>query len=116
MKVDRKRYLDFFKKLAAILLVANLTSQTFSATFTNKLTTPNIIVIYTDDQGMVTQRVSIRTANSGNIDRLAQEGPLLIVTARIRCVHHRYGLLTGIQLANGIKTRVFQAENFIQSR
>ena len=91
MKVDRKRYLDFFKKLAVILLVANLTSQPFSATFTNKLTTPNIIVIYTDDQGYGDATCLNKDCKfqTPNIDRLAQEGVLFTDGhCWIRCVHH----------------------------
>ena len=91
MKVDKKRYLHFFKKLAVILLVANLTSQTFSATFTNKLTTPNIIVIYTDDQGYGDATCLNKNSNSRHrisIGWHRKEFFSLMVTARIRCAHH----------------------------
>ena len=51
MEAPNKPSFTFVQNLVVILLVANLTARTGSATSTNELTTPNIIVIYTDDQG-----------------------------------------------------------------
>ena len=115
MKVDKKHYLDFFKKLAVILLVANLTSQTFSATSTNKLTTPNIIVIYTDDQGYGDATCLNKNSKfqTPNIDRLAQEGVLFTDghCSDTVCTPSRYGLLTGrYSWRTELKRGVFQAE------
>ncbi|MCK4683406.1 MAG: sulfatase-like hydrolase/transferase, partial [Pirellulales bacterium] len=115
MKVDKKHYLDFFKKLAVILLVANLTSQTFSATSTNKLTTPNIIVIYTDDQGYGDATCLNKDCKfqTPNIDRLAQEGVLFTDghCSDTVCTPSRYGLLTGrYSWRTELKRGVFQAE------
>ena len=115
MAAHNKPSFTFVQNIVLILLVANLTARTGSATSTNELTTPNIIVIYTDDQGYGDATCLNKESkfSTPNIDRLAQEGVLFTDghCSDTVCTPSRYGLLTGrYSWRTELKRGVFQAE------
>ena len=115
MEAHNKPSFTFVQNLILILLVANLTARTGSATSTNELITPNIIVIYTDDQGYGDATCLNKDSKfkTPNIDRLAQEGVLFTDghCSDTVCTPSRYGLLTGrYSWRTELKRGVFQAE------
>ena len=115
MAAHNKLSFTFVQNIVLILLVANLTARTGSATSTNELTTPNIIVIYTDDQGYGDATCLNKDSkfSTPNIDRLAQEGVLFTDghCSDTVCTPSRYGLLTGrYSWRTELKRGVFQAE------
>ena len=115
MAAHNKPSFTFVQNIVLILLVANLTARTGSATSTNELTTPNIIVIYTDDQGYGDATCLNKESkfSTPNIDRLAKEGVLFTDghCSDTVCTPSRYGLLTGrYSWRTELKRGVFQAE------
>ena len=98
MEALNKFSFTFVQNLVVILLVANLAARTGFATSTNKLTTPNVIVIYTDDQGYGDLGCfGHPTIATPNIDRLAAEGARLthFHVASPVCSPSRAALMTG---------------------
>lgn len=115
MEALNKSSFTFAQNLVVILLVVNLAARIGSATSTNKLTTPNIIVIYTDDQGYGDATCLNKDSKflTPNIDRLASEGVLFTDghCSDTVCTPSRYGLLTGrYSWRTELKRGVFQAE------
>jgi len=115
MRTQDDFYFIFFKKLVVISLVAHLTPRIASATPANKISHPNVIVIYTDDQGYGDASCFNKDSQfvTPNIDRLAQEGVLFTDghCSDTVCTPSRYGLLTGrYSWRTELKRGVFQAE------
>ena len=115
MRTHDNFYFILFKKLVVISLVAYLTPRIASATTANKISHPNVIVIYTDDQGYGDASCFNKDSQfvTPNIDRLAQEGVLFTDghCSDTVCTPSRYGLLTGrYSWRTELKRGVFQAE------
>ena len=115
MRTHDNFYFIFIKKLVVISLVAHLTPRIASAAPANKISHPNIIVIYTDDQGYGDASCFNKDSQfvTPNIDRLAQEGVLFTDghCSDTVCTPSRYGLLTGrYSWRTELKRGVFQAE------
>ena len=115
MRTHDNFYFVLFKKLVVISLVAYLTPRIASAAPANKISHPNVIVIYTDDQGYGDASCFNKDSQfvTPNIDRLAQEGVLFTDghCSDTVCTPSRYGLLTGrYSWRTELKRGVFQAE------
>ncbi len=98
-----------------ILFVATIVTFTTTAGIANDTDMPNVIVIYTDDQGFGDATCLNRDSKfiTPNIDRLAHEGVLFTDghCSDTVCTPSRYGLLTGrYSWRTELKRGVFQAE------
>ena len=97
------------------MLSAATTLLVTCSLFANETTMPNVIVIYTDDQGFGDATCLNKNSKftTPNIDRLADEG-VLFTDAHCSdtvCTPSRYGLLTGrYSWRTELKRGVFQAE------
>ena len=98
-----------------LVLSAATTLLVTCSLFANETTMPNVIVIYTDDQGFGDATCLNENSKfaTPNIDRLADEG-VLFTDAHCSdtvCTPSRYGLLTGrYSWRTELKRGVFQAE------
>ena len=98
-----------------LVLSAATTLLVTCSLFANETTMPNVIVIYTDDQGFGDATCLNKNSKftTPNIDRLADEG-VLFTDAHCSdtvCTPSRYGLLTGrYSWRTELKRGVFQAE------
>lgn len=115
METHDKACFIFFKKLAVILLATNLDAEIALTAPANELTCPNVIVIYTDDQGYGDAACLNKNSKfvTPNIDRLAHEGVLFTDghCSDTVCTPSRYGLLTGrYSWRTELKRGVFRAE------
>ncbi len=98
-----------------VLFVATIVTFTTTAGIANDTDMPNVIVIYTDDQGFGDATCLNRDSKfiTPNIDRLAHEGVLFTDghCSDTVCTPSRYGLLTGrYSWRTELKRGVFQAE------
>ena len=98
-----------------ILLVAAIAPLMGAAGIADNATMPNVIVIYTDDQGYGDATCLNKNSKfaTPNIDRLADEGILFTDghCSDTVCTPSRYGLLTGrYSWRTELKRGVFQAE------